>query len=100
MCVYVSFQNKSSDVISAAESLEFCRVRTCTCSNQFISMMCHISETKKTRANVVFVCIFYTFFCFLFFLPYFFFFCFSKVSHLKDMLAFYHLSYKLNCVFI
>ena len=28
------------------------------------SMVCYISETKKTRANVVCVCIFYTFFCF------------------------------------
>ena len=30
-----------------------------------ICMVCH-KETKKTRANVVFVCILYTFFCFRF----------------------------------
>ena len=29
-------------------------------------MVCYISETKKTHANVVFVCLFYTFFCFVF----------------------------------
>ena len=63
-----------------------------------ICMVCH-KETKKTRANEVFVCIFYTFFC-LRFLTYFSFFVFSKVSNLKDMLAFYHLSHKLNCVFV
>ena len=38
-----------------------------------ISMVCYISETKKTRANVVCVCIFYTFFCFRFFFNLFFF---------------------------
>ena len=61
-----------------------------------ISMVCNISETKETPANV-FVCISYTFFSF--FLTCFSF-LFSKVSNLKDMLAFYHLSHKLKCVFV
>ena len=54
-------QNKSSDVISATERHV----------HVLISMVSHISETKKTRANVVFDGIFYTFFCFRFFKTYF-----------------------------
>ena len=62
-----------------------------------ISMVCYISETKKKRANVVCVCIFYSFFCFRFFTELIF---FSKVSNVKDILAFYQLSHKLNRVFV
>ena len=78
--------NKSSEVISAAESLEFCRVRTCTCTNLY-----GVSQRNKEDTR---------FLLFSFFFYLFFFFCFSKVSNLKDMLAFYHLSHKLNCVFV
>ena len=63
-----------------------------------ISMVCYISETKKTGASVVFV---FSILSFVFrFLTYFSLFFFSKVSTLKDMLAFYHLSHKRNCVFV
>ena len=90
-------QNKSSEVISAAESLELCRVRTCTFTDQYV--VNYISETKKTSANVVCVCIVYPFFCFRFY-NLLFFFVFLKFQISKDMLAFYHLSRKLNCMFV
>ena len=64
-----------------------------------VHVLISISETKETPANV-FVCIFYTFFSFLCFFLTCFSFLFSKVSNLKDMLAFYHLSHKLKCVFV
>ena len=80
--------NKSSEVISAAESLEFA---VCGHVHVLICMVCH-KETKKTRANVVFVCIFYTFFCFRFFFYLFFFFVFLKFQISKICLHFitYH----------
>ena len=66
-----------------------------------ISMMCYISASMKTGADVlvVFVCILYNFFWFSFFI---FLFCFSKVSNIKDRLDFYHLhvSHKLHCLFV
>ena len=52
-----------------------------------ISMVCYSAETKKTRANVVFVCIFYTFFCFRFF-NMFFLFVFLKFQNSKICLHF------------
>ena len=58
--------NKSSEVISAAESLEFCRARTCTCTNLYGVSQRNKEDTRKRS----FVCIFYTFFC-LRFLTYF-----------------------------
>ena len=83
-------QNKSSDVISAAEILPCTLYRHV---HVLISMVSHISEAKKTRANVVFVGIFYTFFCFLFFFfNLLFFFVFPKFQISKICLHFitYH----------
>ena len=55
-----------------------------------ICMVCH-KETKKTRANVVFVCIFYTFFCFSFFnLLFFFVFLKFQISKICLHLITYH----------
>ena len=78
-------QNKSSDVISAAEILP------CTDVHVLISMVSHISETKKTRANIVFVGIFCTFVFGVFF-NLFFFFVFPKFQISKICLHFitYH----------
>ena len=39
--------NKSSEVISAAESLEFCRVRTCTCTNLYGVSQRNKEDTRK-----------------------------------------------------
>ena len=68
-----------------------------------ISMICYISASMKTRANLflfVFSIIAFVFVFFFFFSFFFFFFFFSKVSNLKDRLDFYHLSHKLNCLFV
>ena len=84
--------NKSSEIISAAESLEFCRVRTCTCTNLY-----GVSQRNKDDTRKRSFCLYFLYFLLF---SFFFLFCFSKVSNLKDMFAFYHLSHKLNSVFV
>ena len=76
--------NQISEVISAAEILEFCRVRTCTCTNQY-----DVSQFRVFLFVFSFVFVFKLFFLF------------SKVLNLKDRLDFYHLSHKhkLICLF-
>ena len=86
-------QNKSSEVICTAESLELCRVRTRTCTNQYGVL--HFRNKEDTRKRSL--CLYFLYFLlFSFFLTYF----FSKVSNVKDIFAFYQLSHKLNCVFV
>ena len=88
-------QNKSNEVISAAESLEFCRVLTRTCTNLY-----GVSQRNKEDTRKRSFCLYFLYFLLFSFFKLIFLFCFSKVSNLKDMLAFYHLSHKLDCVFV
>ena len=65
-------QNKSSEVICTAESLELCRVRTCTCTIQYGVL--HFRNKEDTRKRSL--CLYFLYFFFVFvFLTYFFFKC-------------------------
>ena len=65
-----------------------------------VHVLCYISASMKTRANVFLFVIFSIIsFVFVFKGFDFFLFCFSKESNIKDRLDFYHLSHKLNCLF-
>ena len=88
-------QNKSSEVISAAESLEFCRVRTCTCSNLY-----GVSQRNKEDTRKRSFCLYFLYFLLFSFFNLFFFFVFLKFQISKICLHFDHLSHKLNCVFV
>ena len=92
MCMSLVNQNK---IVKSLPPLKVWNFAVYGHVHVLISMVCCISETQRRRANVVFVCISILSFFKLVFL-----FCFSKVSNLKAMLAFYHLSHKLNCVFV
>ena len=65
----------------------------------YLSVWCVTFPKQRRHAQTEVLFVFSILsFVFVFFFKLIFLFCFSKVTNIKDMLAFYHLSHKLNCV--
>ena len=80
-------QNKSSEVICTAESLELCRVRTCTCTVQYGVL--HFRNKEDTRKRSL--CLY-----FLYFLLFSFFFNFFFLTFQMSKIFLHFISYHTN----